>query len=162
MGWHSAFSLCPSVEDGKKTVLASFNCHPDLAYIHLRRKSSLEQTGLWAHLWETIMIANWCRRAQPSPLWAAPFPWQSVLGYMIKLAKHEQRIKPGSSVLPQFLLQLPSWVLSLTSVNVGQWGTRWNVLHPPLSCFCLEYFNIATEGIWNRAKGLVMLGNCHP
>jgi hypothetical protein len=38
---------------------------------------------------------------------------------MIKLAKHEQRIKPGSSVLPQFLLQLPARVLALTSVNDG-------------------------------------------
>lgn len=93
---------------------------------HLWR--SFYQIGLWACHWESVWIANWCRKAQSTL--GGTIPRQGVLKCIIrKLAECKPVCKPASKrPLPWFPLYFFGYyVNSLVSGN-AMWNTKQAVI----------------------------------
>ena len=89
-----------------------------------------DQSGLWAHLWGTVLIVSWFRSTQP--FYLSPFSAQIVLDCIFqKLAKHVLESEQMGSVSPRFLSQVPAGVPTLTTLKqtFSSWGHFWSVFY---------------------------------
>lgn len=59
-----------------------------------------DNIGLWANLWETVVITDGYRKTQLTV--GSTIPKQMALGHMRKLVKHELASKQGMSQQPVF------------------------------------------------------------
>lgn len=96
-------------------VMANFGCQLD---IPRKREPYLKNFLLHivqcACLWGIFLVVNWYRYVHITVGGTNHTPVS--LGYLRKVADHELRIKPVSSIPFQFLLQPPVWVPVLASL----------------------------------------------
>lgn len=147
---HMAYILWPGSSNSlyvtKTTVPASFSCHLDLAQSHPKRSLSwgiaqiLLACGYVSGELSSLLIDV----EGPSPLWAASSPRQVIPGMIIKPAKHESGIEPANSIPSWFLLQVPSWVSTLTSIWTVNRKCKPNK-RPPRAVLALVWVFLITE-----------------
>lgn len=74
-----------------------------------------------AHLWDSVLVVNWCRKAQPTM--GGTFPWAGGLEMCRKPTVQEPMREPEITVLHSFcfnlLLMVLSWLSSKTNYDLG-------------------------------------------